>query len=118
MLRARNSMPLCVTQPTDAVALQSKIGNFLLEQLQIWLASRDPADGALIQLAIGLRTRGAHGGPLAGIEGAKLNARLVRGQRHGAAQGVDLLDQMSLADAADRGVAAHLPQRLDIVGQQ
>ena len=33
-------------------------------------------------------------------------------------QGVDLFDQVALADAADRGVAAHLPQRLDVVGQQ
>ena len=38
--------------------------------------------------------------------------------RHGAAERVDLLDQMTLADAADRGVAAHLPQRLDVVREQ
>ena len=31
---------------------------------------------------------------------------------------VDLLDQVSLADAADRGIAAHLAQGLDVVRQQ
>ena len=31
---------------------------------------------------------------------------------------VDLLDQMTLADAADGRIAAHLPQRLDVVRQQ
>ena len=38
--------------------------------------------------------------------------------RHRAAQRVDLLDQMALADAADRGIAGHLAERLDVVGQQ
>jgi hypothetical protein len=38
--------------------------------------------------------------------------------RHRAAQRVDLLDQMALADAADRRVAAHLAERLDVVRQQ
>ncbi len=31
---------------------------------------------------------------------------------------VDFLDQVALADAADRGVAGHLPERLDVVGEQ
>ena len=38
--------------------------------------------------------------------------------RHRAAQRIDLLDQMALADAADRRIAGHLAQRLDVVGQQ
>ena len=42
----------------------------------------------------------------------------VRGPRHGAAERVDLLDQVALADAADGRVAAHLPERLDVVRQQ
>jgi hypothetical protein len=31
---------------------------------------------------------------------------------------IDLLHQVTLADAADGRIAAHLPQRLDIVGEQ
>jgi hypothetical protein len=34
------------------------------------------------------------------------------------AAAIDLLDEVALADAADRGVAAHLPQRLDVVREQ
>ena len=44
--------------------------------------------------------------------------RLVGGDRHRTAQRVDLLDEVSLADAADRRVARHLPERLDVVGEQ
>ncbi len=57
-------------------------------------------------------------GPLLAVQGAELNARLIGGARHRAAQGIDFLDQVALADAADGRVAAHLPQRLDIVREQ
>jgi hypothetical protein len=42
----------------------------------------------------------------------------IGGQRHSAAQGVDFFDQMALANATDRRVAAHLPQRFDVVAEQ
>ena len=35
-----------------------------------------------------------------------------------AAERIDLLDQVALADAADRGIAAHLPQRFHVMRQQ
>jgi hypothetical protein len=76
------------------------------------------ANRAPVELAIGLRARGSHGRPLAGIQGAELNAGLIGGARHCPAERVDFLDQVALADAADRGVAAHLSQRLDVVGEQ
>ena len=43
---------------------------------------------------------------------------LVGGDRHRAAERVDLLDEVPLADAADRRVAGHLAERLDAVRQQ
>ena len=43
---------------------------------------------------------------------------MIRGLRHGAAQRVNLLHQMALADAADGRVAAHLAEGLDIVSEQ
>jgi len=33
-------------------------------------------------------------------------------------QSIDFLDEVTFADAADRGIARHLPQRLDAMGQQ
>ena len=52
------------------------------------------------------------------VEDAELDAALVGGDRHRAAQRIDFLDQVALADAADRRVAAHLSERLDVVRQQ
>ena len=111
-------MPLAVTQPTTRSPCQDEVGDLLLEEPQVRLRLEQPADGALVELAVGLRAGGAHRRSLAGIQGAKLDARLVRRQRHGAAERIDFLDQMALADAADGRVAAHLPERLDVVGEQ
>ena len=101
-----------------SVSLQDKIGHLLLKNLQVRLSLEHAADGALVQPAIGLRASGAHGGTLARIQGAQLNGGLIRGERHRAPQRVYLLDQMPLADATDRRIAAHLPQRLYIVCDQ
>jgi hypothetical protein len=43
---------------------------------------------------------------------------MVRRMRHEPAQGIDLADQMALADAPDGRVAAHLPQRFQVMGEQ
>ncbi len=69
-------------------------------------------------MLLGLRPRRAHCRALARIEHAELNAGAVRGLRHQTAERIDLFDEMPLADAADRRVATHLPERLDIVREQ
>ena len=111
-------MPLCVTQPSTRSPRTFEIGDLLLEQLQIRLRLEQAADRALVQLAVGLRPRGAHRGSLARVQRAELDAGLVGGERHGAAERIDLLDQVALADAPDRRIAAHLPERLDVVREQ
>jgi hypothetical protein len=62
----------------------------------------------LIQHAVGLGAGGPDRRTLARIEDAELDAGLVRGEGHGATQGVHLLDQVALADAADGRIAGHL----------
>jgi hypothetical protein len=47
-----------------------------------------------------------------------LDAGVVCRTRHESAQGIDLADQVALADAADGGVATHLPQGFQIMGEQ
>ena len=61
---------------------------------------------------------GADGGTAAGIEAAKLNAGIIGGKRHHPAEGVNFPDQMSLADAADGGIAGHLAERFQVLGEQ
>ena len=100
------------------VALHHQVIHGLLEQPQVGLVLQHAADGGFVEDAVGLRACGAHGRAFGAVEGAELDATLVRGQRHGTAQRVHLLDQMALANAANAGVAAHLPQGLDVVGEQ
>jgi len=76
------------------------------------------ADCKAVQGTIRLRARRAHGRPFGAIQDAKLDPRLIGGQGHGAAQGVDFLDQMPLANSTNGGVARHLPQGFHIVRQQ
>ena len=86
--------------------------------MQVGLVLEHVADGGLVQGAVRLGAGGAHGRALAGVEHPELDARVIRGQTHGAAQRVDLLDQVALADTADGGVAGHLAEGLDVVRQQ
>ena len=101
-----------------AVALDHQVVHGLLEQGEVGLVLQPPADRRLVQDAVGLGAGGAHRRALGAVEDAELDAALVGGDGHGAAERIDFLDQVPLADAADRRVAAHLPQRLDVVGQQ
>ncbi len=96
-----------------AATLDHKIGHFLLEYREIRLALEHRANLAPIQRAIGLRARGAHRGTLARVQRAELDARAIDRARHRAAEGVDLAHEVALADAADRRIAAHRPERLD-----
>ncbi len=102
----------------DPFARHQQVVHGLLEQGEIGLVFQGLAHEGLVEGTIGLGAGGAHRRPFAGIEGAELDARMVGGTGHDAAQGVDLLHQVALADAADGGVAAHLPQGLDVMGQQ
>ena len=48
----------------------------------------------------------------------QMDAGAIGGAGHRAAERVDLLREVALADAADRGIAAHLAQRLEVLGEQ
>jgi hypothetical protein len=86
--------------------------------LQTRLTLHRFAHRGLVEDAIRLRSGGAHGRPLAAVEDAEMDAGTIGRARHQTTQGVDLLDQMTLADAADGRIAAHLADGLDIVRQQ
>ena len=92
-------------QVDDAIAFHDQVVTGLREQGQVRLVFQTATDRLLVQHAVGLRARRTHGRTLARIEDAKLDARLVGRCCHRAVERVDFLDQMALADAADRGVA-------------
>src|SRR5690349_7191182 len=102
----------------DPVALNQQIVDGRLKQHEIRLALKSPADRLAVKHAVGLRARGTHRRPLGGVQGAELDACLVGGEGHRAAERVYFLHEVALADAADRRVAGHLPERLDAVRKQ
>ena len=65
----------------DAVALEHQVVHRLLEQPQVRLVLQAAPDRRLVQHAVGLGARGAHGRALAAIEDAELDAGLVGGER-------------------------------------
>jgi hypothetical protein len=87
--------------PYREVAFKKDVINGLLKQPEVRLVLQARANGVPIESAVGLRARRAYCWPLGRVQGAKLNARLVGGQGHRTIQRVDLLDEMSLADAPD-----------------
>ena len=102
----------------DPVAFDADVIHRLLEQGQIGLVLQPLADRRLVEHTVRLGARGAHRRTLRGVENAELNAAFVGGRGHRTTERVDFLDQMPFADAADRRIATHLTQRLDIVRKQ
>ena len=90
----------------DAVAFDHQVVDRLLEQRQVAAGFRGGGGSPPVEHAVGLRARRAHGRALARVEDAELDAGLVGRDGHRAAERVDLLDQVALADAADRALGS------------
>ena len=102
----------------DGFSLDDQVINSLLENAQVILVFQHLPDRRLVENAVGLRPGCPDSRALTGIQGPKLDARLIRCSGHGAAKGVYFLDQMCLADPADGRITGHLPQGLNIMGYQ
>ena len=71
-----------------------------------------------IKLAVRLGPRATNGRTLAAIEHPKLNAAGVGDPAHQAVQGIDLPNQMTLAETPDGGIAGHGANGRKTVGDQ
>ncbi len=74
--------------------------------------------GELVKFLVGLGAGRVHGRALGAIEHAKLDSRCIDDFAHLAAEGVNFPNDLSLGDAADGRVAAHLRHRVGIHGKQ
>ena len=68
--------------------------------------------------AVSLHSLGVDGGTLTQIQGAALYGHGVGTLAHLSAQGVDLVDQMSLGRPADGGIAGHIGDLIQRQGEQ
>ena len=102
----------------DTIPVHDQIVAGLLEDLQVRVVLQGLTHHSLVQQAIRLGTGSPHRRALGRVERAKLDPAEIDGLRHDPAKGVDFLDQVSLADPADRRIAGHMPQRIYVVGEQ
>ena len=109
----------CVSpDPAYAVPIDYQVVDAVLEQRQSAGRLQLRPYGRLVQQAVGLRPGGAHRRSLAGVEPAEMDAGAIGRRRNGPAKRVDLARQVALPDAADRRIAAHLPERVQAVRNQ
>ena len=98
-----------------AITFQQQVIHRLLEEGQIGLVLQCLPNGLAIQDTVCLGARGSNRGALAGIENPELDTGVIGGNGHDAAQRIDFLDEMPLANAANGRVAGHLTQGVKIV---
>ncbi len=107
-----------MTTPVDPLAFDDQVVDRLLEQVEIRLRLQRIAHRGLVQHPVGLRAGRPHRRALARVQGTKLDTAKIGGVRHQPTQGIDLAYQVTLADTADRRIAAHRAEGLDAVRQQ
>ena len=99
-------------------AVEQQAVDVLLQQREVRLCIEQRANRALVENAIGLGARRAYGRALARVQDPEMDPGAVDRARHRAAERVDLLREMTFADPADRGIAAHRAESLEVLGEQ
>ena len=102
----------------DRLAPDDEVLDRLLLEVQPLLVLEDLLHHLPVQAPVSLRARRPYRRSLAGVQGTEMNPGAVDRRGHCAAHGVDLPREMPLADSADGGVAAHLPEGLEALRQQ
>ena len=88
--------------------------NFGLLDSQVRLLLQNLAHAYAIPLLIHLRARRPNGRAATGIQQAELDTDRIRHLAHYATQGIDLPHEVPLGDAANRGIARHLRDEIEI----
>ena len=102
----------------DAARLHEKGLGDALAQLDARGALHHATHLDLVGALVGLGSRGPHRRPAASVQHLELDAGPVDDPAHRAAERIDLAHQLALGQAADRGIAGHLGDGVEIAGQQ
>ena len=86
--------------------------------LEVGLGLENFAHFQAVVLLVALGAGRPDGGAARGVEQAELDADGVGDLGHDAAEGIDLANDVSLGNAADGGVAAHLGDEIGIESEQ
>jgi hypothetical protein len=103
--------------PFDAGVAGGYGRNGRLAEVEVGRALEQPPRAAPVVVAVALQAGAADRRPLGAVQDPALDRRGVRQQADRAAEGVDLLDEGALADAADGGVAGHQADGVEAAGE-
>lgn len=102
----------------DLPILDHELGNLTLLKVEVRLIFEDKLHPKLVGLFIALGPRSPHARTFAGIKHPHLNGGSIGVHSHFPADGINLSDHMALGQATDRGIAAHLPNGVEIHGEK
>ena len=91
-----------------------EVDDLPLAEKESRLAVQKPAGFNAVTGAVALGTDRLNGGTFSGIEHFELDSGPVGQFPHGSAHGIDLPDDMSFSDPADRGIAGHLSDQIEM----
>jgi len=103
---------------SDAFSLDEQITDCALEQSQTGLSFNDFSHSGAIKRTVCLCASRAHGGALAGVESAEVDASSICSLCHGTTERVDFTNYMPLANSTDGGITGHCTDRFNTVGDQ
>ncbi len=94
--------------PRHGLRFDQEVVDFPLNDAQPRLSRKRLLHEAAIELAVHLRSGPAHSRTLAPVEQAELDTGFVGNPAHQTIQSIDLAHEMTLAQPANGGIAAHL----------
>ena len=115
--RTPDAAPI-VGNPGHAAVLNDEILDGCGLDRQALALGQGRLHGGAVQAAIDLGAGPADGGALGSVQKPVLDGGLVGDAAHQTVQGVDLANEVALSEAADGRIAAHLADRLELMGEQ
>jgi len=95
-----------------------KFGGLPLFDVEVFLSLANPFEAELVGLLVTLRPRRLDARSLRPVQHPELNPGGVGVNPHRTAERVNLPDDMTLCQPADRGVARHLPNGIQVLAEQ
>ncbi len=102
----------------DSICNHEQIGYQTLSETKVGCRLERAPHLDSIQSSISLRTRRLDRGPTRTIQQTELNAGAIDDARHDSAERIDFSNEMSFADSADRGIAGHLSDQIQVERQE
>ena len=98
----------------NLIVFHDQICHLRLLDLQIRLRLQYLSHLEAVSLLVALRARRPYGRAARSVQQTELDADRIRDLAHDSAKSIHLADQMSLGDAANRRVARHLRDEIDV----